>query len=107
MSWQRNPSPSSQVVGGARWKRTRRRILSRDGWECQIRGPRCIGDANEVDKILAASQGGDPFDEDNLRAACPPCHHAKSAREAAAGARVARARRSPKRRPRTHPADVC
>jgi 5-methylcytosine-specific restriction protein A len=108
MSWQRNPSPSSQVTRGANWKRTRRRILNRDGHECQIRGPRCAVDANEVDKIIPASRGGSDTDDDNLRAVCPPCHKAKTARETAAGARSAhRARRSPKRRPRIHPADVC
>jgi 5-methylcytosine-specific restriction protein A len=106
MSWQRNPSPSSQITRGAGWKRTRRRILNRDGHECQIRGPRCTVDANEVDKIVPASLGGSDTDDDNLRAACPPCHRDKTAREAAAASRAARARRSPKRKQRVHPADL-
>ena len=107
MSWERHPSPSSRITRGAGWKRTRRRILNRDSYECQIRGPRCTVDADQVDKIVPASRGGSDTDDDNLRAACPTCHKAKTAREAAAGARTARARRSPKRRPRAHPSDVC
>jgi 5-methylcytosine-specific restriction enzyme A len=103
--WQRHPSQSSQVTRGANWKRTRRRILNRDGHECQIRGPRCIVDANEVDKIIPISLGGSDTDEDNLRAACVPCHRLKTASEAAAAGKATRARRSPKRRARIHPAD--
>lgn len=104
--WQRNPSPSSRVTRGANWKRTRTRVLKRDGYECQIRGLRCLVDATEVDKVVPLSLGGSDVDEGNLRAVCAPCHREKTGREAAAASRAARAVRSPKRRTRTHPSDT-
>ncbi|MEB4208747.1 HNH endonuclease signature motif containing protein [Mycobacterium sp. 94-17] len=106
--WQRQgkPTASSQVARTYQWQRTRRRILRRDDGECQIRGPRCLVDATEVDKITPISLGGCDTDEDNLRAVCVPCHRSKTAREAAAAGVAARARRSGKRPPRTHPSDV-
>jgi 5-methylcytosine-specific restriction protein A len=106
MAWQRNPSPSSRVTRGANWKRTRLRVLKRDGYECQIRGPRCLVDASEVDKLVPLSLGGSDADDENLRAVCAPCHREKTAREAAVAGRAARAARSPKRRTRTHPSDA-
>ncbi|WP_201408419.1 HNH endonuclease [Mycobacterium paraintracellulare] len=106
--WQRagKPTASAQVTRGYQWQRTRRRILRRDDWECQIRGPRCLGDASEVDKIVPISLGGSDTDDENLRAVCVPCHRSKTAREAAAASAAARAQRIGKRRTRTHPSDA-
>lgn len=103
--WQRagKPTASSRVTRGYEWQRTRRRILRRDDHECQIRGPRCLVDANEVDKVTAVSLGGDPTDDDNLRAVCRPCHRSKTAREAAA---AGAAKRRSRKRYRVHPSDA-
>ena len=30
----------------------RKRVLKRDGYECRLRGPRCIGTATECDHII-------------------------------------------------------
>ena len=55
---------------GRPWQRTRRRILERDGYRCQIPDVhRCTGYATEVDHIVPRAQGG-PDRDDNLRAAC-------------------------------------
>jgi hypothetical protein len=60
-------------LANAAWKRTRKRILERDGYECGIGGPRCTGVATEVDHIVPHALGGDAS-LDNLRAACKPCN---------------------------------
>ena len=55
------------------WVRTRRRILARDRWECQIMAAGCEGRASHVDHIVPRKYGG--TDEDaNLRAACRSCN---------------------------------
>lgn len=57
------------------WKtKIRPAILARDGFACQIRGPKCKRVANVVDHVLPLSLGGDPFDPANLRAACATCN---------------------------------
>ena len=58
----------------AAYKALRRYVLERDGWACQIRGPRCLGYATEVDHIVARADGGDVYDPRNMRAACRPCN---------------------------------
>ena len=63
-----------------RWTQTRKTILQRDGYECQIQGPKCVGRANEVDHIIPKAWGGDE-NYDNLRAACKPCNAAAGARQ--------------------------
>ncbi|MBV7294916.1 HNH endonuclease [Corynebacterium sp. TAE3-ERU12] len=78
--------------------RTRRRVLVRDGWVCQIRGPQCITTAAEVDHITPFFEGGDAS-MSNLRAVCTECHKAKTQSEA----QRARRRFSRKRPPPAHP----
>ena len=41
---------------GRPWRRTRARIMERDGGRCQIAGPRCQRTATEVDHIRPVSQ---------------------------------------------------
>lgn len=66
------------------WKNMRILALQRDGHQCQIRGPRCIIAATQVDHVIPVSQGG--TDQlPNLQSVCPPCHKQKTAREANAG----------------------
>jgi 5-methylcytosine-specific restriction endonuclease McrA len=54
-------------------------ILVRDNFECQIRGPMCLGLATTVDHIHPKAWGGRAT-PDNLRAACKPCNLSKGAR---------------------------
>lgn len=73
------------------WQQLRKRILSRDGGLCQIKGPGCEYVAREVDHIIgkakASSMGWTRAQTDaetNLQSACKPCHSAKSEAESAA-----------------------
>ena len=61
------------------WRRTREIVLQRDGYECQMRGPRCTGRATQVDHIIPKVHGGDES-LDNLRAACQQCNAAAGGR---------------------------
>jgi hypothetical protein len=47
---------------GAHWRKVRLLILERDGRLCQIRGPRCTLDANEVDHVVPWRVGGALYD---------------------------------------------
>lgn len=68
---------------GARWVKTRVRILRRDMHLCQP----CLANgrptqATEVDHIKPKAKGGTD-DDDNLQAVCHACHKAKTEAEAA------------------------
>ena len=65
---------TTRAVYDERWRAVRLRILERDGYVCQIRGPLCEGRANEVDHIIPWRQGGAVYDPSNLRAACKRCN---------------------------------
>lgn len=56
------------------WRRVRLAVLNRDGWQCQIRGPKCTGRATEVDHMDPVSQYGANVNPARLRAACKPCN---------------------------------
>ena len=99
--WAARPSKSSDHTGTAAWKRVRRRVLARDGYECQLRGPRCTFDADHVDHIIPVTRGGTD-DASNLKAVCLTCHASKSASEAVHG-RASHRRRRP---PPSHPAGL-
>lgn len=58
------------------WKKRRKIVLARDGHECQLRLPGCIGDASTVDHIVPVKLGGDQSMA-NLQAACGRCNSAK------------------------------
>lgn len=64
---------------GTLWSKVRLVVLERDGWHCQIGGPRCLGVATEVDHIVPVEDGGHRLDPANLRAACRPCNAAGGA----------------------------
>lgn len=55
------------------WVRTRRRVLARDMWVCQLQWPGCEGKATHVDHIVPRRFGGEDTDA-NLRAACRSCN---------------------------------
>lgn len=72
------------------WQQRRKRILSRDGGLCQIKGPGCTYVAREVDHIVnkAAARARGWADERieadaNLQSACSCCHAAKTKAEGA------------------------
>ena len=69
-------------LSSSAWKLVRKRVLDRDGHECQIRGRGCTGTATEVDHIVAHALGGTAT-LDNLRGACKPCNSALGARQRA------------------------
>ena len=60
----------------ARWRRLRRQILARDGWECQSCS-KLLGMA-QVDHIKPVFQGGAAFDPTNLQVLCVSCHAEKT-----------------------------
>lgn len=62
----------------ANWEQLRRFVLARDGYTCQLRGPRCAGRATDVDHIEAMTDDHRP---EALQAACRPCHAEKSSQE--------------------------
>ena len=71
----------------AAWQRLRKAKLSRDPLceDCQAMGR--ITSANHVDHCHAISDGGEAFPSlDELSSKCGPCHSAKTARGAEAGA---------------------
>jgi len=71
--WRTTPLPPD-------WAQRRRAVLERDGWVCQIQGPKCIGRANEADHIGANTDHRLHM----LQAACKPCHASKTGRDARA-----------------------
>lgn len=57
------------------WRDLRKRVLSRDNHECQIRLPGCEGWATHVDHITPLSEAPDlALSPANLRAACKSCN---------------------------------
>lgn len=80
-----------RIYDDPRWRALRSGILARDGYRCQIRGPKCKHRATHVDHIISVSDGGEPFDPNNLRAACASCNISKRNTEVAARARGVRA----------------
>jgi 5-methylcytosine-specific restriction endonuclease McrA len=58
------------------WRLLRKEVLTRDSWECQIRGRMCAGIADRVDHVLPRSKGGSNSLE-NLVAACCRCNSSK------------------------------
>ena len=73
---QRSGSRRSQPLPPG-WKKTRLRILARDGNACYL----CGKWGNEVDHVIPAIRGGGEEDS-NLATICDDCHKKKSAREA-------------------------
>jgi 5-methylcytosine-specific restriction endonuclease McrA len=57
--------------------RARSAVFARDNYECQIRGPRCTGKAEDLDHIIPLEMGGPILDPSNHRAACAPCNRGR------------------------------
>lgn len=64
------------------WRRVRSDVLAERGL-CEIRGPKCLGIATEVDHIIPVGAGGARLDKSNLRPACKPCNSGRSSAEKA------------------------
>jgi 5-methylcytosine-specific restriction endonuclease McrA len=72
----------------AAWQKLRRAVLARDGYVCQIQGPRCRGYATSVHHLVPSSQAPELFWEpSNLAAACGRCNYGGGARVAAENTR--------------------
>lgn len=65
------------------WRILRKKIIQRDQGICSWCG---TYGANQVDHIIAKSEGGTD-DESNLQLLCDPCHRKKTAQEGVAGRR--------------------
>lgn len=75
----------------------RKPVMRRAKGLCQIKGPRCIHRATQVDHI----HRGDDHRLDNLQAACRSCHADKSAQEGVQARSTKK--RSGLRSPERHP----
>lgn len=89
--WRKSPLPSN-------WRALRRVVLKRDRGVCQIKGPRCVVRATEVDHMGAH----DDHSLAMLQAACKVCHASKTGRDAA----WSRVRPSRARPPEAHPSMI-
>jgi 5-methylcytosine-specific restriction protein A len=78
--WKGPRTASSRVTGQRQWKVLARKILQRDGYQCQIRTEGiCTGHATQVDKVVPAARDVKlAYVPSNLRAACAPCNAHKS-----------------------------
>lgn len=74
-------SRETREVYNHHWRRIRPVILERDGYLCQLRGPKCEIEANEVDHIVPWRVGGALYDPDNLRASCGNCNKRRAQRD--------------------------
>ena len=72
-SMRKRPRPRT-IYDTRAWRACRAFVLSRDGYRCQIGGPKCRGVATEADHIVPVRLGGAPYDLNNLRAACKSCN---------------------------------
>ena len=81
MSWSRSK------INKKRWARVRKRVLERDDYQCQAEGctTKCVSgprsnrnDLATVDHITPLSEGGHPYDMDNLQTLCHACHTKKN-----------------------------
>ena len=77
------------IYGCKLWRDLRIEILERDDWQCMVNLEGCTapepGDLSkrgakpEVDHIFPVSDGGQPYEKFNLRAACRKCNRGRTA----------------------------
>ncbi|MDP7703194.1 MULTISPECIES: HNH endonuclease [unclassified Mycobacterium] len=97
-AWSGPRTASSKITGTRAWRKLRVEVLKRDHNRCQVRGPNCIGHADEVDHDHNVAAGGAKLDPRNARAICEPCHRDKTRGESTRG------QSAWKRQPESHPA---
>ena len=78
----RTKNDNRKVYDSSRWRYVLRPLKLQRTPFCEL----CMNDdrlteAKEIDHIKPISQGGEPFDIDNLQALCTSCHAKKSALE--------------------------
>jgi len=71
---------SREIYNSAKWKRLRVAFLRAHPW-CNHCPPTSWTPATEVDHVLPIEDGGDPWDENNLRPLCRYHHAAKTAED--------------------------
>ena len=67
---------TKSALGTGAWKKTRLRVLARDGYVCVY----CGGEATQVDHKVARVGGGAVLDLDNLQAVCASCNYRKGSK---------------------------
>jgi 5-methylcytosine-specific restriction enzyme A len=94
-SWS-NPPPANLYAYGSDWQAVRKKVLERDGYQCQLRyADICVGRASQVDHIVQPEAGGTNALE-NLRAVCRRCHARRTGRQGALAKQRAAQRRNPR-----------
>jgi len=75
----RTANDNRKIYDSSRWRYQLRPMKLRKTPFCEY----CmiLTEAKEVDHIKPISEGGDPFDLDNLQSLCVSCHARKSAKE--------------------------
>lgn len=71
------------IYSTQRWQRLRRMVLSSAPLcrSCKAQAKDEIPAASQVDHIIPISEGGEPWDMDNLQPLCASCHSVKTARD--------------------------
>lgn len=90
MAW--SHEGSRHRTSTATHKANRKRIFKRDNHTCQVRGPRCNGQAQHLDHKDNTLTGAAYDADTNLQAACAPCNQWKAAHEGNAARAAKRAR---------------
>jgi 5-methylcytosine-specific restriction endonuclease McrA len=76
------------IYHSPQWPRVRKYVLRRDGYRCVICGADVSASgAARVDHIRRVTDGGAPFDPDNLRTLCVT-HDQQSHREKGTGSKI-------------------
>ena len=71
-------SKNQRILSTPMWKKVRLKVLARDNYHCVY----CDETANEVDHIVPlAVDTSDPYNMDNLVAACRRCNNLKGAKD--------------------------
>lgn len=80
------PKVAESIYVSPEWRALMGRIFAKRGRFCQDCGAGGKGVRLYGDHVIELKDGGEPFDEENVRIRCAPCHGRKTA-----GARKARA----------------
>jgi 5-methylcytosine-specific restriction enzyme A len=91
----------SDAAYSAQYRRNRDECMRRARWRYELRlGGVRIGAASECDHVVAVADGGG-HELSNLRAACSPCHKARTAQQGGGFRRGGGTREDPACQPRT------
>ena len=91
--WARHRPPANAYAYSGDWPHRVRKVLERDGYECQLRyADICVGRASQCDHIVQPEAGG-TNDLANLRAVCKRCHARRTGQQGALAKQQAAARR--------------